>query len=147
MGPKLILYMQRLHHDLPHGISLYTWGIEWNPIQLRHWRCPFKRVNNDAIESVMKINMCTKTFSVMHPLQVSWHRVKWDWHLIYAEGSCKGRSMMRPTLTISIYVHFIYLYLLHYFYLCVLFMYLLHHFTCVLYITMYLSIYILKVGD
>ena len=33
------------------------------------------------------------------------------------------------------------------FYLCVLFMYLLHHFTCVLYITVYLSIYILKVGD
>ena len=39
------------------------------------------------------------------------------------------------------------MYLLHYFYLCVLFMYLLHHFTCVLYITMYLSIYILTVGD
>ena len=107
--PKLILYMHCLHHNLPHGISLYMWGIEWNPIQLRHWRCPFKSVNNDAIESVMKINMCTKTFSVMHSLQVYWHRVKWDWHLIYAEGSCKRRSMMRPTLTISIFVHFIYL--------------------------------------
>ena len=44
-------------------------------------------------------------------------------------------------------LNIIVMYLLHYFYLCVLFMYLLHHFTCVLYITMYLSIYILKVGD
>ena len=45
------------------------------------------------------------------------------------------------------FLNIIVIYLLHYFYLCVLFMYLLHHITCVLYITMYLSIYILKVGD
>ena len=42
------------------------------------------------------------------------------------------------------------MYLLHYFYLCLLvftIMYLVYDFTSVLYITMYLSIYVLKVGD
>ena len=70
--PKVIIYMHCLHHNLPPGISLYMLGMESNPIQLRYCRRPVKSVNNETIESVMKMTMYPKTRSAMHPFQVYW---------------------------------------------------------------------------